>query len=110
MSSVEIVRTLFAAYRAQDREAAEQVLADGLVFTSPQDDHLDRATYLRRCFPTANRFAAQEILRLAADGADGVFILYEYELQNGERYRNAEHLTIRDAQVIEIQVFFGGRV
>jgi hypothetical protein len=44
-----------------------------------------------------------------ADG-DGVFILYEYELKTGERYRNTELITVRDEQLVEIQVFFGGKV
>jgi len=46
-----------------------------------------------------------------ADAGDGtVFLLYEYELQTGDRYRNAELITVRAARVIEIEVFFGGRV
>ena len=36
--------------------------------------------------------------------------MYEYELLNGARYRNAELLTVRDGQIVEIQVFFGGQV
>jgi hypothetical protein len=37
-------------------------------------------------------------------------LLYEYELRNGDRYRNAEYITVHDGRVAEIQVFFGGRV
>jgi hypothetical protein len=33
----------------------------------------------------------------------------EYELTTGERYRNAEFSTVRDGQITETQVFFGGR-
>jgi ketosteroid isomerase-like protein len=110
MFNTDVVRALFNAYRAQDRETAERLLADHLTFTSPQDDHIDRATYFQRCFPTAGRFTSQEILQLVSSGADGVFVLYEYELKNGERYRNAEYVTVRDGQVVEVQVFFGGRV
>jgi ketosteroid isomerase-like protein len=110
MFNTDVVRTLFNAYRTQDQETVERLLADNLTFTSPQDDHIDRATYLQRCFPTAGRFKSQEILQLVSSGADGVFVLYEYELKNGERYRNAEYITVRDGQVVDIQVFFGGRV
>lgn len=56
MFNTDAVRALFNAYRAQDRETAERLLADNLTFTSPQDDHIDRATYFQRCFPTAGRF------------------------------------------------------
>jgi hypothetical protein len=36
-------------------------------------------------------------------------VLYEYELTTGERYRNVEVVTVRDGQLVETQVFFGGR-
>ena len=43
-------------------------------------------------------------------GDDEVFLLYEYELTDGSRYRNAELLTVRDDTIHAIQVFFGGKV
>jgi ketosteroid isomerase-like protein len=98
-----------AAYRAQDRAAAEALIAEEFTFTSPQDDHIDRASYFARCFPTADRFAYQQILELTDVGADGVFLLYEYQLANGESYRNAEFSTVRDGKLVQTQVFFGGR-
>ena len=110
MSNTEIVRASFDAYLAQDRDTAERLIAQDLVFTSPQDDHIDKAAYLERCFPTADRLVSQEILELVGAGEDGVFILYEYELRTGERHRNAEFITVRGEQLVEIQVFFGGQV
>jgi ketosteroid isomerase-like protein len=110
MSSTDIVRAAFDAYRAQDRAAAERLFADDLVFTSPQDDHIDRAAYFERCFPTADRFTSQEVLNLADAGDGTAFIRYEYELESGERYRNAEFHTVRNGQIVDIEVFFGGRV
>lgn len=94
----------------KDLDAATTLLADGFVFTSPQDDHIDKAAYLERCFPTADRFVSQQILELVGNGHDGVFLLYEYEPQSGERFRNAEFVTVRDGQLVETQVFFGGQV
>ena len=110
MSNTEIVRASFDAYLAQDRDTAERLIARALVFTSPQDDHIDKTAYLERCFPTANRLVSQEILELVGAGEDGVFILYEYELKTGERHRNTEFITVRGEQLVEIQVFFGGQV
>ena len=109
METTDTVRAMFAAYRTQDRRSAERLLAPDFVFTSPQDDHIDRAAYLERCFPTADRFVSQDILEVAPANA-GVFVLYEYELRDGARYRNAEFITVRDGQLAETQVFFGGRV
>jgi ketosteroid isomerase-like protein len=103
----DVVRRLFACYLEQDRVGAEKLIGDEFSFTSPQDDHIDRARYFATCFPTASRVRRQEILRLAATGAD-VFVMYEYELQTGAVHRNAEVLTVRDGRVVEVQVFFGG--
>ncbi|MBC7592849.1 MAG: nuclear transport factor 2 family protein [Kineosporiaceae bacterium] len=110
MSNTEVVRASFEAYLAQDRAAADRVLADDLVFTSPQDDHIDKTAYFERCFPTTGRLNSQQIVVLVSAGEDGVFILYEYELKSGDRYRNTEFITVREGKIVEIQVFFGGKV
>ena len=108
-ADADTVRAFFASYRAQDRAAAERLVADEFVFTSPQDDHIDRATFFQRCFPTADRFKDHELLAVVPTEGDDVFVLYEYELDGGQRHRNAEVITVRDGQVTESQVFFGGR-
>lgn len=110
MSSTDVVRASSRAYIAQDRATAERLLAEDFVFTSPQDDHIGKAEFLEKCFPTADRLSSQEILQLVAAGDDGVFIMYEYQLKTGEKYRNTEFITVRDGQLAETQVFFGGRV
>jgi ketosteroid isomerase-like protein len=110
MSNTDTVRASMDAYRNQDLETAARLLADEFTFTSPQDDHIGKAAFLERCFPTAERLASQQILQLVNAGAGGVFILYEYELKAGGRYRNAEFSTVRDGQLAETHVFFGGQV
>jgi ketosteroid isomerase-like protein len=110
MHPTDIVRASFEAYLTQDRSRAEAIMADHLVFTSPQDDHIDREAYFERCFPTADRVRSQEILELVGSDGDGVFLMYEYQLTTGERHRNAEFIRVQDGQIVDIQVFFGGRV
>ena len=109
MSNTDVVRAAFDAYLAQDRYAAERLIAEDYSFTSPQDDHIDKAGFLERCFPTADRLTSQEILELVSAGEEGVFILYEYELKNGDRHRSAEFITGRCGRLVETQVFFGAR-
>jgi ketosteroid isomerase-like protein len=109
MTDEEIVKASMDAYKAQDREAAERLFAPDFVFTSPQDDHIDRATWFAVCFPTADRFVSHRLLEIVPT-VTGVIALYEYELQNGERYRNTELAVVRDGQIAEVQVFFGGRL
>jgi ketosteroid isomerase-like protein len=74
MARTDVVRTLFASYLAQDLAAAEPLIADAFVFTSPQDDHLDRATFFERCFPTAARFRSYELLQVVPTDGDDVFV------------------------------------
>jgi ketosteroid isomerase-like protein len=109
-SNVSVVEEAFAAYRAQDRERALTLYADSFVFTSPQDDHIDKDAFFERCFPTADRFAEQRLLHVTAADEELVLVHYEYELESGERYRNVEAITVRDGRIQEVQVFFGGRV
>ena len=109
MTDIDIVRASVAAYKAGDREIATALFSPEFRFTSPQDDHIDRATWFERCFPTADRFVAHELLEIVSTPS-GVISLYEYELVNGERYRNTELTVVRAGQIVEVQVFFGGRV
>lgn len=110
MSNTDIVRAYFHSYLVHDRESAERLIADDLVFTSPQDGRIDRAAFFERCFPTADRLREQRLLEAVPARGDGVFVLYEYELLTGQRHRNAEFITVRDGRIAQIQVFFGGRV
>jgi hypothetical protein len=108
-SEVDTVRAMFDSYLKQNRGMAERLLADRFVFTSPQDDHIDRAAFFERCFPTANRLVRQDLLHVVPADDNDIFVMYEYELKTGERHRNVEVLTVHGDQITEAQVFFGGR-
>ena len=110
MSNADVARGLFEAYLSQNRARAESLIAEDPVFTSAQDDHIDRGAYFSRCFPTADRLSLQTLIHLAELDEHDVVIVYEYQLTSGDRQRNAEILTIHDRQVREVQVFFGGAV
>jgi len=110
MSNIETVRAMFESYQKQDRQAADRLLAEEFRFTSPQDDHIDKATFLDVCFPTANRMTSQELVYVTPTGQDDVFVMYDYMLRTGERHRNVEVLTVRGGRIVETQVFFGGPV
>ncbi|KAB1985711.1 MULTISPECIES: nuclear transport factor 2 family protein [Streptomyces] len=105
-----IVEAAFRHYRSQDREAALPLYADDFTFTSPQDDHIDKAAFFERCFPTAGRLTEQRLLHVTPADRELVFAHYEYELTTGERHRNVEAITVRDGLIREVQVFFGGKV
>jgi hypothetical protein len=65
------VRAAFEAHRAQDLAVERALLAEHFRFTSPQDDHIDKAAFLEPCFPTAARLVSQVILDLVDAGGDG---------------------------------------
>ncbi|MFI2613171.1 nuclear transport factor 2 family protein [Kitasatospora sp. NPDC018619] len=106
----EVVEAAFRCYRRQDREAALPLYAEDFTFTSPRDDRIDRAAFFERCFPTADRFTEQRLLRVTPADGGLVFVYYEYELATGGRYRNVEAVTVRDGLIREVLVFFGGEV
>ena len=108
-SPTDIVEAAFRYYRSQDREEAFALYADDFSFTSPQDDHIDKAAFFERCFPTAGRFTEQRLLHVVPADEELVLVQYEYELTTGGRHRNVEAITVRDGLIREVQVFFGGK-
>jgi ketosteroid isomerase-like protein len=109
-SPTGVVEAAFEYYGSQNRDAALALYADDFSFTSPQDDHIDKATFFERCFPTADRFKEQRLLRVTPADEELVFVYYEYELTTGDRHRNIEAITVRDGLIRQVQVFFGGKV
>lgn len=108
--TVAVVEAAFRAYLAQDRDAAFALYAEDFSFTSPQDDHIDKAAFFDRCFPTVDRVREQRMLYVTPADDELVFAYYEYVLKAGPTHRNVEAITVRDGLIRETQVFFGGRV
>lgn len=109
MADIDVVREFRTAYEAQDAAAAGALMADDFRFTSPQDDHISKAEWLEKCFPTLDHFTDSRLLQLV--DADGVVLMrYEYGLDDGSRYRNTEATTVRDGLIAEIEVYFGGAI
>ncbi|MGP3943878.1 MULTISPECIES: nuclear transport factor 2 family protein [Streptomyces] len=109
-SPAGVVEAAFQYYMAQDRDAAFPLYADDFTFTSPQDDHIDKAAFFERCFPTAGRLKEQRLLHITPADDELVFAYYQYELTTGEKHHNVEAITVRDGLIREVQVFFGGKV
>jgi ketosteroid isomerase-like protein len=104
--NAEIARAAYDAYVTKDRAALEAIIADDFHFTSPLDNRLDRETYFRRCWPNGKTIAGFEFINLVPDG-DRVFVTYEGRNTNGHRFRNTEIVTIRDEQIVDVEVYFG---
>ena len=105
-SNASIARAAYEAYVTKNRTALEALIADDFHFSSPLDNRLDRDTYFRRCWPNSERIEAFDFVNLVTDG-NRVFVTYEGRNTNGHRFRNTEILTIRDRQIVEVEVYFG---
>jgi ketosteroid isomerase-like protein len=93
-------------YVAKNRAAIDKLIAADFHFTSPLDNRIDRAVILRVSGRTAQRIDGFNFINLVRNG-DRVFVTYEGHTTNGERFRNTEIVTVRDGQVVEVEVYFG---
>jgi ketosteroid isomerase-like protein len=104
--SLGIARSAYEAYVAKDRDAIEKLIAADFHFTSPLDNRIDRKTYFERCWPNSEWIKDFDFIHLVED-QDKVFVTYEGLSDSGNKFRNTEILTIRDAQIVEVEVYFG---
>ena len=101
-----VVRAYCGAYQAENREAAEALLAEDFSFTSPNDDGIDKATYFERCWPNGDPSHEQRIESIVVEG-DQAFVTYSCHSPNGKSFRNTEFLTFSGERIASINVYFG---
>jgi ketosteroid isomerase-like protein len=104
----EIIRALFAAYRANDRKTVEDCFTTDFTFTSPYDDGIDKASYFERCWPASVSGWLQEqtIERIFVQG-EQAFVTYQCITTDGKRFRNTEFVTFESERIKRIDVYFG---
>lgn len=66
----------------------------------------DRASYFARCWPNSQTAERFEFILLVQSG-ERVFVTYEARGAGGHRFRNTEIVTVRGAQIVEVEVYFG---
>ena len=101
-----LVRQSFEAYLKKDRSLLEPIVADDFTFTSPYDDHIDRATYFERCWPNSQGMKSFREVELIARG-DVAFLLYEAAFGDKPPFRNTEFFRARDGKLVAVEVYFG---
>jgi ketosteroid isomerase-like protein len=109
MSSTDkagIIRAIFAAYLADDRQRVEQAFTDDFHFTSPYDDNLDKPTYFARCWRDSGWIARHELERIFVQG-DEAFVTYRCVARDGKSFRNTEFFAFDGDKVKRIDVYFG---
>ena len=104
--AIAIARAAYEAYVRKDRAAIEKLIAEHFHFTSPLDNRIERAAYFKYCWPNSEKIKRFDFINLVADG-DRVFVTYEGHSTNGDVFRNTEIVTVRDGQLVEVEVYFG---
>lgn len=103
---LQLARDAYRAYETGDRDLIEGLLAEDLVFSSPADVGIDRATYFERCWPNAGTIDSFEFVRLVESG-DEVVVTYDATKAGGQRFRNTEVLTFEGEKIARVEVYFG---
>jgi ketosteroid isomerase-like protein len=103
---VAIARAAYEAYVSKDRATIEALIAPDFHFASPLDSRIDRAIYFARCWPNSEMMKGFEFINLIVD-RDRVFVTYEGHQANGRVFRNTEIVTVRQNQIVDVEVYFG---
>jgi ketosteroid isomerase-like protein len=106
MEKAEIVRSVFAAYLANDRKAVEDALTSDFRFTSPCDDEIDKATYFARCWRNTDWIERHELERIFVEG-DEAFVTYKCLAKGGKNFRNTEFFSFEGDKIKRIDAYFG---
>ena len=101
-----LVKRAFQAYELKDRSLLESLLSDKLVFTSPHDHRIDKATYFERCWPFSQQVRAYHFIKIMVQ-YNQAFVLYECRSLSGIKFRNIEFFTIEGDKIREIEVYYG---
>jgi ketosteroid isomerase-like protein len=102
----DIIRALFAAYRANDRKAVEDSFTEDFTFTSPYDDGIDKATYFERCWRNSDWIERQQLEKIFVEGEEA-FVTYQVVTKDGKRFRNTEFFGFEGDKIRSIDVYFG---
>ena len=82
------------------------MLTEDFTFSSPRDDHIDRAAYFERCWPKEPLFRDIEIEFLAVRGDEAV-VRYRAEKLDGASFGNIESFRFRGEKIASVEVYFG---
>jgi hypothetical protein len=103
------MRAYFRAYETKDRAALESIISLDFTFTSPYDDHIDRSTYLARCWPNSERTRTIQIRKLF-ENCNEAFVLYDLQPNEGKPFRNTEFFVGDGEKIKSVEVYFGSKI
>ncbi|HZE83577.1 MAG TPA: nuclear transport factor 2 family protein [Puia sp.] len=105
-SHAELVKKSFHAYETQDRKMIEDLLHEDFIFSSPQDDYLDKSTYMQKCWPFSEEHPRFDLQRIAA-GNNDIIVNYTCEVPGKMKFQNTEIMSFADDRIKSVEVYFG---
>jgi len=102
----KMMRDYYAAYEKKDWNMLTSLLADGFVFNSPYDDHINLDTYHHRCWPNSANIKRFDIERIVIEG-DDAFVTYNGYTNDDKLFRNTEYFKFQDGKIKENACYFG---
>lgn len=100
------VRGLFAAYLANRKDEVSDMLTEDFTFSSPNDDHINKATYFERCWPQPPAFSAIHIERISLEDNEAL-VRYRADKRDGGAFRNVEVIRFHGDRIASVEVYFG---
>jgi hypothetical protein len=101
------IRAYFLGYETKDWDMVSSQLSDGFTFTSPAgDDHINLATYKKRCWPTSQHFKKVELYKIIVEG-NHAFAIYNITTTENKLVRNTDYYTFSNGKIQSIECFFG---
>jgi ketosteroid isomerase-like protein len=105
-TNAELIRTSCNCWVSGDRATLESILADDFTFTSPNDDHLNKAQYWEVCWANQDQIGDIDIEVILTDERQG-FIRYVGQQKDGSRFRNTEYYEFEGGKIKSVDVYFG---
>ena len=103
-----VVRKYYKLWEQKDWDPLGVLLTDDFHFTSPQDDHIDKAAFKEKCWGSQIGFIKGFDLEVVMEKGDSVMVEYLCHTQNGKALRNVEISRLRDGKIDSIVCYFGG--
>ena len=102
------VRNYFQAYETKQRDVLEELFSADFTFTSPDDDHIDRARYFEKCWPGSQNIRSIHIEELVEDGRE-VIVRYKIDTKDRGSFKNVEVIFFDGIHIKSIEVYFGAK-
>ncbi len=108
-NNLDTVRKYYASYETKNRAALEGLLHDEFRFTSPVDNYIDKATYMRKCWPNSEHIEAYHFTILLA--AEDTLVLSRYTVDWKDdpsfTFPCMECIEVESGKIKKIDCYFG---